>query len=218
MLILACVIFFTLTQDIKNKRLHVITSVQPTQTFKSSGDYKKFVPTKTTIPIITHHYIEVVTDERDFIRKSLAIYPSTFENEILILRNNGYEPVFAKDIPEIINGNQKPKKKPVVLTMDDGYKDFYTDALPVIIRQKVKVTIYVVSGFIGWLNYMNKEDIQKALDSGFVEIGAHTVHHTSLTNVSAKNAEYEIKESKRMLEEMFNTRVLSFAYPLDVQI
>ena len=112
----------------------------------------------------------------------------------------------------------KNQKKPVVLTMDDGYKDFYTNALPVIIRQKVKVTIYVVSGFIGWLNYMNKEDIQKALDSGFVEIGAHTVHHTSLTNVSAKNAEYEIKESKRMLEEMFNTRVLSFAYPLDVQI
>ena len=118
----------------------------------------------------------------------LESYPSTFENEIIILRSKGYEPVFAKDIPEIINGNQKPEKKPVVLTMDDGYKDFYTNALPVIIRQK-------------------------ALDSGYVEVGSHIVHHTSLTNVSSKNAEYEIKESKRMLEEMFNTKVLPFAYP-----
>ena len=82
----------------------------------------------------------------------------------------------------------KNQKKPVVLTMDDGYKDFYTNALPVIIRQK-------------------------ALDSGYVEVGSHIVHHTSLTNVSSKNAEYEIKESKRMLEEMFNTKVLPFAYP-----
>src|SRR3989344_1701311 len=82
----------------------------------------------------------------------------------------------------------KNQKKPVVLTMDDGYKDFYTNALPVIIRQK-------------------------ALDCGYVEVGSHTVHYTSLTNVSSKNAEYEIKESKRMLEEMFNTKVLSFAYP-----
>lgn len=71
----------------------------------------------------------------------------------------------------------------------------------------------MVPGFIGYLNYMNKEDLQKALDSGFVEIGAHTVHHTSLTNVSVKNADYEITESKKILEEMFNTKVLSFAYP-----
>ncbi len=171
---------------------------------------------QANIPIIAYHYVEIVTDERDFLRKNMAITPATFIGQINFLREKGYEPVFVRDIPDILNNKVRLDKKPVVLTFDDGYGDFYTDVLPILKQYDVKATAYIVPAFIGQLNYMTKAQIEEAVESGFVEIGAHTMHHAEVTDPT-----YEIKgilkseivDSKNALEKMFNVKAESFSYP-----
>ena len=85
-----------------------------------------------TLPIFTFHYVEIVKNKTDFIRKSLSITPLSFENDLRRLKSEGYTFYFVKDIPGIFNGSIKLGNKSIVFTFDDGYEDFYTDVFPII--------------------------------------------------------------------------------------
>jgi len=165
------------------------------------------------IPIITYHYIEIVKDQSDLIRKSLAISPADLKKEILELKNQGYRFIFVKDIPDLLNQKPLPSGKFVALTFDDGYRDFYTDAFPVIKEASIKVTVFVISSFINYKNYMTEEQIKNILESGLVEIGAHSMNHYDLTSANQELLQAQIQGSKNSLEQKFGIKVLSFAYP-----
>jgi peptidoglycan/xylan/chitin deacetylase (PgdA/CDA1 family) len=165
------------------------------------------------IPIITYHYVEVVTDKRDFLRKNMAISPAELKKEIEDLRNQGYQFIFINEIPKLLNMKMVPTGKYVAITFDDGYRDFYTDAFSIIKQTGVKATIFVISGFINYQNYMTDQQIKEIAHSGLVEIGAHTIHHVDIKSVTPAEAENEVVGSKTYLETKYGIKVESFAYP-----
>ena len=166
-----------------------------------------------TLPIFTFHYVEIVKNKTDFIRKSLSITPLSFENDLRRLKSEGYTFYFVKDIPGIFNGSIKLGNKSIVFTFDDGYEDFYTDVFPIIKKYNVKVTIYVVYNFIGKPNYMNKAQIQEVINSGLVELGSHSMNHLNLISILPQRYSHEIQTSKKELQKLFGTTVYTFAYP-----
>ena len=165
------------------------------------------------IPIITYHYIEIVTDEKDFLRKNMAITPYELNREIKELKGQGYEFVFIREIPQLLHMKTKPLGKYVALTFDDGYRDFYTDAFPVIKQTGVKATVFVITGFINYQNYMTDGQIKEVSQSGLVEVGAHTINHVDLRSVSPASADSEIVGGKDYLESKLGVKVESFSYP-----
>lgn len=168
------------------------------------------------LPIVMYHYVEVVKDDKDFIRKSLAVTPPTFEAEIKNIKAQKYQTIFAKELPQIIGGNSafySKNTKYLALTFDDGYEDFYTDAFPILKKYQVKGTLYVVTSFIGKSGYVTEKQLKELVDSGLVEIGSHTLHHTVLGSASVVGATSEIVESKQLLEKLLHTPIYSFAYP-----
>jgi peptidoglycan/xylan/chitin deacetylase (PgdA/CDA1 family) len=168
---------------------------------------------KISVPILMYHYIEYVADPGDKIRISLNVTPYTFENQIKTMKDAGYSFMTASELAQVIDGKAKLPVKPVVLTFDDGYRDFYTDAFPILKKYGVKGTVYVISGFVGRHNYMFPEQVVEVAKSGLVEVGAHTVHHVSLKGVSMKEDLIEIGNSKTDLEKLISMPVVSFAYP-----
>ncbi len=164
-------------------------------------------------PILVYHYVEYVTDERDTIRKSLNILPYIFIRQIETLKNAGYTFITASELIDIMDGITHAPKKPVLITFDDGYRDFYTDVFPILKKYNIRATAYIISGFLDKLNYMFTSQLEEIAKSGLVEIGAHTVHHYSLEGLNLETAKYEIEESKKNLEEIINKPVVSFAYP-----
>ncbi len=165
------------------------------------------------IPIITYHYIEIVTDKNDFLRKRMAIAPMELKREINELKNQGYEFVFIKEIPKLLHMKTPPTGKFVAITFDDGYRDFYTDAFPVIKETGVKATVFVITGFVNYQNYMTDEQIKEVFQSGLVEVGAHTMSHIDLTSTTPAHADSEIVGSKDYLESKLGIKVESFSYP-----
>lgn len=172
------------------------------------------VPLKSLYaPILVYHYVEYVTDERDTIRKSLNTPPHLLIKQIETLKNAGYTFVTMSELMDIMDGKTKAPLKPVVLSFDDGYRDFYTDVFPILKKYNAKAIAYVVSGFLDQPNYMFAWQIKEIAKSGLVEIGAHTVHHYSLRGLDTLTVKYEVEQSKKDLETLLNIPIVSFAYP-----
>lgn len=165
------------------------------------------------VPVLMYHYVEYVQDKRDTIRQKLNITPYTFEQEVLTLKNAGYIFMTAKDLGDFLDGKTAMPPKPVILTFDDGHRDFYTDVLPVLKKYNIKATAYIIAGFTGGTDFMTQQQIQDIISSGLVDVGAHTIHHISLKGKKASLVANEIEGSKQMLEQTYNIKVVSFAYP-----
>jgi len=186
------------------------------QVFKEPTGLIKGVSTdaaKLKIPIIMFHYVENVKDPNDTIRKGLSISPYTFRKELEALANNQYQTYFLKDVQDILEGNINYSTRSAILTFDDGYEDFYTDAFPLLKKYQIKSTIFIINNYIGRKGFLNKTQIKELVDSKLVEVGAHTLNHIYLKTVQEKIAKREITESKLELERMFGISVKSFAYP-----
>lgn len=169
--------------------------------------------TSLTAPILIYHYVEYVRDEKDTIRKSLSITPYIFIHQIETLKNASYTFITASELIDILDGRMELPQKPILLSFDDGYRDFYTDVFPILKKYRVKAVTYIVSGFLDKPNYMFTWQIKEIAKSRLVEIGAHTVHHVALRGLSPAIARYEIEESKKELEKIINAPIVSFAYP-----
>lgn len=168
---------------------------------------------KTKIPIIMYHYVEFVKDENDTIRKSLNINPYVFERQMKALHENKYKTYFVKDVPQMLDGTIRYASRSAVLTFDDGYEDFYTDAFPILQKYQIKATVYLVHDFIGRKGFLSKKQISDLIKSDLIEIGSHAINHMSMVGLSSKLARHQIKNSKEIFEEMFGTEIKTFAYP-----
>lgn len=173
--------------------------------------HSNVLPEKTTkLPILMYHYVEYVRDPRDTIRKSLNVYPPTFDAEVKTLLGAGYTFITMSDL---VDRSRALPAKPIVMTFDDGYRDFYTEVFPVLKKYHVRAVAYIVPGFINMPNNMDRWQIEEIIKSGLVEIGAHTVHHVYLKGMREAIARDEIVKSKMMLEQEFRIPVTTFAYP-----
>ncbi len=178
-------------------------------------DYiSKLKPLKTyNIPILMYHYVEFVKDPGDTIRKSLAIIPPLFEQEVITLKKAGFTFMTMAEVAEVINEKVELPQRAVVLTFDDGYRDFYTDVFPILRRNNVKATVYIVNNFLDLPNNLTRQQLLEIGKSGLVDIGAHTMNHSYLAGLSLSTVKFEVEQSKKDLEKLLGTKVTSFAYP-----
>lgn len=165
------------------------------------------------VPILMYHYIEYVQDSKDKMRNSLNITPNILEEQVKTLRDGGYTFISASQLYGMLSGKMEVPSKPILLTFDDGYRDFYEYAYPILKKYNAKATQYVISGFIDRPNHLLTEQLKQIDREGLVEIGVHTVNHLWLRGLNNKTVEYEIKESKNELEKLLGHSVTSFAYP-----
>lgn len=167
----------------------------------------------TVIPILMYHYIRVVTDPKDTIGINLSVPPPNFAAQMQYLADNGYTTLTMREVQAILAGTMPLPAKPIALTFDDGYRDFYTAAWPVLKRHNFKATSYVVSDFIDQELYMTWPMIQELDRSGLVEIGSHTRNHVDLRALGKERRWDEISGSKAALEAGLGHPIVSFCYP-----
>lgn len=171
------------------------------------------LPGSVRVPILMYHYVEYVKDKDDKKRISLNTTPFTLEEEVKTLAGAGYTFMTNGELVDVLDGKAKLPPKPILLTFDDGYRDFYTDAYPILKKYRAKATQYVISGFLNNSNHLTTAQLQEIAQDGLVEIGAHTVHHVWLKGLSLKKVSTEIFQSKVTLGKLIGKPVTSFAYP-----
>lgn len=167
----------------------------------------------TTVPILMYHYIrELPPNTTDKLGYGLSIAPRLFEEELAYLAGAGYHSVSMDELVSHMTKGTPLPPKPVVLTFDDGYADFYTTAWPLLKKYKLGATAYLVVNFLGKPGYMTWQQAQDLRDGG-IEIGAHTLDHVDLAIQNPAQARRQIVESRRTLQQRLNAPVNTFAYP-----
>jgi peptidoglycan/xylan/chitin deacetylase (PgdA/CDA1 family) len=176
-------------------------------------------PNKFRIPILMYHSI---SDETcNSARPSVHLETSTrvFEAHIRYLHENGYRTLSTAEVVGLLNCDQTEDRKCVALTFDDGYRDFYTNAFPLLNRYGFRATVYLPTAYINSRerhllerDCLTWTDVRELHQSG-VDFGSHTISHMNLEGMADADLEREIRGSKETIEDKLGTPVHSFAYP-----
>lgn len=169
-------------------------------------------PSTVKVPILTYHYIRTNPDSHDRLGYALSVSPADFAAQMDWLAANGFHTVTTADLYAYLSGAHGLPSRPVILTFDDGYADFYDTALPILRAHDFTAVAYIISGFIGRPGYMTAAQIVEA-DRAGIEIGSHTVDHANLARSSSGNVMFELLASRQALEQLVGHPVLSFCYP-----
>jgi peptidoglycan/xylan/chitin deacetylase (PgdA/CDA1 family) len=107
----------------------------------------------------------------------------------------------------------------VVVTFDDGYRDFHDAVLPLLAKHGVPATLYLATGLVAGGNGSPPTDaltwsqLREAIDSGLVAVGSHTHAHVDLSKATEAESEDEMRRSKDLIEDRLGTACAHFAYP-----
>lgn len=159
-----------------------------------------------TVMVLNYHK---VVDEH----MSLSVPLADFEQHMKWLQEYGYTSITPEELYNfIVNGSELPEK-PVLITFDDGYKDNYTNAYPIMKKYGFKGTIFVVTGFLGvYDNYLTWEQAGELAENGF-SIESHTHNHKSMTEASDDDISKELAKSRDTLKEKLGVEADFIAYP-----
>jgi len=110
----------------------------------------------------------------------------------------------------------------VVLTFDDGTRDFSDEVLPLLVERKLPALLYLATGMteeptsLGLGPGLSWSMLRDAVATGLVSVGSHTHQHVNLARASASDAEREMRRSKELIEDRLGTACRHFAYPWGV--
>jgi peptidoglycan/xylan/chitin deacetylase (PgdA/CDA1 family) len=148
-------------------------------------------------------------------------YPSTnisineFEQHLRYLTENNFQVLTLSDAIGYLSSNE-PARKTAVITIDDGYKSFYENGLPLLKKYKLPATLFINTSTVSGGDYMNWDQLKETTNNN-IEIGNHTHTHDYFLN-EAKNTRYktfeaEIKLSQQIISEKLKLTPKIFAYP-----
>jgi len=112
----------------------------------------------------------------------------------------------------------------VSVTIDDGYRDTYTHAYPILMRFAIPATIFLPVAFIGasscereasklpQTDFLSRDQVREMSQNG-IAFGSHTLTHVSLTKLTRQEVQYQLEHSKARLETQIDKPVTGFAYP-----
>jgi peptidoglycan/xylan/chitin deacetylase (PgdA/CDA1 family) len=195
-----------------------ITDRSELNTIKHEVKYKEADPELLglKVPIIFYHYIRPLPDcTADKPGCSLSVTPEVFETQMAYLVKAGWTTI---TLDNLLAGFKNPKTlppKPIIISFDDGYIDFYYSAWPILKKYNLKATIYVLSrgatlrpGF-----YLSEAMLRDLAADPNITIAAHTQDHLYLKGRSELIQRHEILGSKTELEAVTGHPVNHFAYP-----
>jgi peptidoglycan/xylan/chitin deacetylase (PgdA/CDA1 family) len=166
------------------------------------------------VPVLMYHGISDAPERRAHPYYQTVTTPAAFARQMAWLHRNGFSTV---DSSEIANAaTTAGRERRVAITFDDGFRDFYQHAYPVLRRYGFKATMYLPTAYIG-VTFKEQECLTwnevRELHRGGIEFGSHTVTHPQLASLGADAVRYEVDASKKMIEDRLGCPVKSFAYP-----
>lgn len=148
----------------------------------------------------------LILDEPYSVYEALFVRPAEFEAHLKVLDELGYEYLFAEEW-------RITETPSVIITLDDGYEDNYTNMFPILKAYGAKATVFLVSSLIDTDGYLTRAQIKEMSDSGLVSFQCHTANHVDLSHQSADGVRREFTESVEIIEEITGKPVRALAYP-----
>jgi peptidoglycan/xylan/chitin deacetylase (PgdA/CDA1 family) len=143
----------------------------------------------------------------------LSVTNEQFATHLDAIVESGRVPLTIGEIAAGLRGERSLPEHTMGITFDDGYENT-PDAIELLCERGLRVSVYVTTGQIDDEQMLGYEQLQRLADrADAVELGAHSVTHRRLDELSPSEIEREVTGSKRKLEQLLGRPVTSFAYP-----
>ena len=144
-------------------------------------------------------------------------YPSTnvrmkmFKEQMNIIKDLGYK---FYDPGLFISEFDKTKiSKEILITIDDGFKSFYTEAWPYLKKNKIPFILFVSTEPVGKYGYMNWDEIKEIEKSEIGFIGHHSHTHEYLIDMSDDEFIDDIETATKIFKKKLGYTPRIFSYP-----
>jgi len=146
-------------------------------------------------------------------------YPTTnttlkeLKSEFEYFKNNGYKVVPLSTLIEALKEKKSIPNNWVVLTIDDNFKSFYTNALPIFkeYNYPFSVFVYVEATQKKYPDYLSWEELKEIKKYGSIEF--HSYGHKHMTYLSDEEIKEDFEKGLALFEEKLNIRPKVFTYP-----
>lgn len=174
---------------------------------------------RLSVPILMYHSISHPSEKQRHPYFETATSPTVFAEHIKFLKESGYRTITLAEAIQYIESGTPDSVAKVVITCDDGFKDFYTEAFPVLDRHQATATVFLPTSYIAeerrqfksW-ECMRWSEVRELRKAG-IDFGSHTLTHQHLKCLKRSEIDTELRCSKERIENELGCSVESFSYP-----
>lgn len=162
------------------------------------------------IRILMYHRVNPSENLPD---RQISLTPLAFEQHLDWLQNRDFSILSLTEAVRQIQEKQIKHPKQVVLTFDDGFRDNYEHAFPILQRFGFTAEIFLTVDPIGnHPDFLDWDQVKEMQESG-IHFGNHTLTHPKLSSIPESEAHEEISQAQKKLEQKLGKKITSFAYP-----
>lgn len=180
--------------------------------FSVGGSVLVFHLAAREISVLMYHFVDT---KRAAQKDPLVTSVETFENHLRLLKSWGYRIYSLDEYNNIKTGKMSSAAKGVVLTFDDGNRDFAEYIVPLLDKYRAPA-----ANFLVWNNMrkhemgsMSAKQARALAKNPLVTFGAHSMSHRELVGLNESELKEEIADSKRHLEKALKIPIRYFSYP-----
>ena len=145
-----------------------------------------------------------------------TVTPADLEAQLDWLARKGYRGVTLSQAVADRNGTRR-----LALAFDDGYRDFYTDAWPLLRRYRFKATLFLVTGRVGqaadWPEAVGAPLLSwfeaRELAAQGVEIAVHGVEHRPMDGMDTAVLQTELQAARQTIITESGVEPIGLAFP-----
>ncbi|NKL62365.1 glycosyltransferase [Rhizobium leguminosarum] len=174
----------------------------------------------TSVPILMYHRI---AEQGPAALRRFRTPPEIFRKQMQFLRRQGFYTLTAQTLADLLRSGKPIQGRPVMLTFDDAYLDFLTDAYPILAENDFSAEVFVVTDKTGgrsdWdsaygepaplMSWSNIQELQKK----GICFGSHLASHTPASAMDNEVFLAEAMLSRNALQGRLGTAVESIALP-----
>lgn len=186
---------------------------------------------RETVGILLYHRISPVIE--GVLEPGLNVTPTTFRAQLQGLLDSGHEFCKLQDILDCVARESSIPEKATIVTFDDGYENVYLNAFPILQELEIPATIFLNTAYLGteapfpfdpWgvafsdrvpreaYRPLTLDQCREMLDTGLVELGAHTHTHDDFRGRPDSLAD-DLRENLRILRDSLALDQITFAFP-----
>jgi len=173
------------------------------------------------VPILVYHRFAPQAVD------SMTVPTEAFEGQLRQLAGAGFRPIPLRQLVDHLGAGGSPlPARAFVLTVDDGHRSVYTTLLPVVLRHRIPVTLFIYPSAISNADYaMTWQQLAELRATGLFDVQSHTYWHPNLLRekrrLSAEDygrfADWQLTRSKQSIEARLGARVDLLAWPFGLQ-
>ncbi len=182
-------------------------SIEVTQAPVNNFDYC------LTVPILLYHHIQPQSLAIEKKQTSMSVDSGVFDEQMNYLKYSGYTTITADTLINALSSHGQLPPKSVLVTIDDGYKDNFLYAFPILQKYGLVGNFMIPSGLLGGGDFMTWDDLKQMSSSGVAFIVDHTWSHFPLPQGSKEKIKLEIVTARDQIESTTGQKVNILAYP-----